>query len=539
MLRPSRVLGVLAAAATLVSGLAVPAAAASRTAAQPATLTAAFHDDFSTLDPAIGYDPFSWTGEHALFDALLGYANAPGRAGTKLVPDVAAALPNITNGGKTYTFRLRHDVRFSPPINRIVTSVDVRYSIERALAKSTAGAMFESSFWSPLHGVTAFWNGKSAHIRGIQPLGKWGIRFQLDSPDLAFENILAMPFASVVPKEQVQRYGKHFADHPIGTGPYQLQSWQHGRQMVLVKNPNYFRPGFPKVPRVVIQFGVDEHLQVLRAEKNQLDIPGNEVTGTDYLALRTGPYSHQLVGVPDIGVWYLSMNLKMAPFKGNLALRRAFNMAINKQHILRLINGRGQIMNGILPPTMPGANQHFKMYGYSPSAAGAMIRKAGYAPGKLHLNMLYIENPDSDKVADAIQSDLGKVGVKISLRPVSANTGYNLIYTPGKSAFSLWHWGQDYPDPSDFFDPILTCTASSNAAFYCNHAADKLLDAARADTNVAHRYATYLRVERMIMSDAPWVPLYVDVFYDFHSSQVTHFFVNPVWPFSYDQYSLK
>ncbi|MDQ2741488.1 MAG: ABC transporter substrate-binding protein [Chloroflexota bacterium] len=526
--------------AVVAAAFVVPRSAGAHAVSVPVqTLTAAFHDDFSTMDPAIGYDPFSWTGEHAVLDTLLGYANAPGKAGTKLVPDIAAGMPSITDNGRLYTFQLRHDVHFSRPVNRLVTASDIRYSIERTLAKATAGPMYQSPFWSPLHGTAAFWAGKTSHVSGIQVLGPHAIRFRLDSPDLAFENILAMPFAAVVPVEQVRKYGKNFSDHVIGTGPYEMQSWQHGRQMVLVKNPRYFRAGFPRVPRVVIQFGVDEHLQILRAEKNQLDLPGNLVTSTDYLGLRTSGYRSQLVSTPDIGVWYLGMNMRMKPFKGNLALRRAFNMAIDKSHILRLVNGRAVLMNGILPPTMPGANPHFRYYNYNPAAARAEMRKAGYKSGGPRVSMLYIEAPDSDRVADAVQANLAAIGVHVTLRPVSANTAYNIVYTPGKSAFTLFHWGQDYPDPSDFFDPILSCAASSNAAFYCNHAVDRLGDRARADTNTSQRFAIYRQMEKMVMRDAPWVPLYADVLYDFHSSRVVNFYIHPVWPFSYDQYSLK
>jgi ABC-type transport system substrate-binding protein len=536
-----RVLGGCLAAMTVALGAFLwphsASAGSPRVAVQ--TLTAAFHDDFTTLDPAQGYDPFSWTGEHEIFDTLLGYANASGVAGTKLAPDLAAALPEVSHGGRWYTFQLRHNVRFSPPVNRVVTSADVQFSIERALAKSTAGPMYQSPFWSPLSGTTPFWNGKAAHISGIHVLGRFGIQFRLSSPDLAFENVLALPFAAAVPHETVTRYGKTFSDHVVGTGPYMLQSWAHGRQMVLIANPNYFRPGIPHIPRVVIQFGVDEHLQILRAEKGQLDLPGNLVTSTDYLALRTSSHAGQLTPTKDIGVWYVAMNTKLAPFKGNVTLRRAFNDAIDKQHILRLINQRGFVVNGILPATMPGANPNFTYYKYDPALAAKELKQAGYKPGRLKLTMLFIESPDTDKVADAIQADLSRIGVSITLKPVSANTAYNLVYTPGKSVLTLFHWGQDYPDPSDFVDPILTCAASSNAAFYCNPKVDQLANQARGDTNTAHRYATYRQIEKLVMADAPWVPLYCDIFYDFHGTRVKNFFVHPVWPFLYDQYRLS
>lgn len=535
-----RVAVLLVSTALVIAASLVPSAAgAHRVSAPVKTLTAAFDADFTSLDPAIGYDPFSWSGEHAIFSSLLDYAATTGRAGTRLVPGIAAAMPRVTHGGRIYTLHLRPGIHFAPPVRREVTASDFKYSIERALAKSTAGPMYQSPFFSPISGAAAFWSGKTRHIRGIHALNRYTIQFRLDTPDISFENILALPFADAVPHEVVARYGtKHFGDHAVGSGPYVLQSWQHGRQMVLVRNPLYFRKGLPHVPRVVIQFNVDDHLQILRAERNQLDLPGNLVTSADYLALRTGQYRRQLVSLPDIGVWYLAMNTQMAPFKNNLILRRAFNMAIDRTRIIRFVNGRAVPMFGILPPTMPGANPRFHYYKYDPSTAARLVRKAGYQPGKLQLTMLYISGPDSDKVADSIRTDLAAIGVKLTLKGVSTDTAYSTVYTPGKTAFTLFHWGQDYPDPSDFFDPILSCKSSSNAAQFCNAAVDRMGNNARADTKPAHRYLTYRKMELAVVAQAPWVPLYADILYEFHSSRVKGFFYHPVWPFLYEQYRL-
>ncbi len=540
-------LPLLAALAVVALAVAIPYQAVARTTTSSThkvkTLRVAFQSDFGTLDPAVGYNFGPWIGEHAIFDALLNYRDAPGTKGTQLIPDIAKSLPKVSRNGLYYTFHLRKGVRFSPPVNRVVTAADFKYSIERSLSKHTPNAaMYNSPFWSPLAGTKAFWSGKAAHISGIKVLNRLTIQFHLSYPDLAFENILAMPFASVVPKEWVQRKGaKRFATDPIGTGPYRLLSWSRGQQMILGRNRNYFRKGLPRIPRVSIQFGVNPHLQILRAEKGQLDLPGDLVSTSDYLALRlSSTYSKQLVGEKDIAVRYLALNTQMKPFKGNLNLRRAINMAINKPHIIRLLNGRGVVMNGIFPPTMPGANKHFTYYKYAPKKAKTLLKKAGYKPGQLHLSLMFDEsNADYTTVADAVQADLKRIGVDVSPRPVSDNTYYSLIYTPGKSAFTLGVWGLDYPDPSDFIDPLLTCAGSSNAAFFCNHADDRLATRARGDRNRKQRYALYRKLEGKIMSQAPWAPLYDDKLYDFRGATVKHFFIQPIWGFSYDQYELK
>jgi oligopeptide transport system substrate-binding protein len=528
----------VAALFALPRGVSVHAMPASRA---PQTLTAAFNENFTTLDPAVGYDFTSWTGERAIFNGLLGYRNAPGRKGTQLIPDIAASMPTVGKSGLSYTFHLRHNVHFAPPVNRMVTAADFKYSIERALSPRTTGAaMFESPFWASLVGVSRFWSKKAAHIAGIRVLGRFAIQFHLAVPDVPFLNVLGMPFADVVPHEWVKKESSRFADNPVGTGPYMLTSWHQNVNMVLSRNPNYFRGGLPHIPRIHIDFGVNPDLQVERAEKGQLDLPGDFVSSSDYLKILGSSYRKQLVTASDVAVRYLAMNMQMKPFKGNLALRQAINMAVNKPAIMRLLNQRGVAMNGILPPTMPGANRRFTYYKYNQVAAKRLLKKAGYKPGQLTIPLMYDDsNDDYATVVTAVQSDLGAIGINVTPRPVSDNTYYSLIYSPGKSPFTLGVWGEDYPDPSDFFDPILSCTASSNAAFYCNHAVDRLGSQARADRNPKTRYAIYRKMERMVMAQAPWAPIYDDEEVDFRGAKVDGFFIHPVWPFTYDQYRLK
>ncbi|GAC1430966.1 MAG: hypothetical protein NVSMB65_04460 [Chloroflexota bacterium] len=308
--------------------------------------------------------------------------------------------------------------------------------------------------------------------------------------------------------------------------------------MILARNPHYFRPNQPLLDRVMIDFNVADHLQVQRVQAGALDLGGNLVTSQDFLSLKNDPtWSRYLVAAPDIAVNYLAFNLSRKPFAGNLALRRAINMAINKSFILRLLNGRGIVMNGILPPTMPGADPAFTYYPYNPTAAAALLRKAGYHPGQLTIPLMYQQSGDFEKVATEIQADLAAIGIAVTLQPVAASTWYGSIaYTHKEPAMVLAPWGQDYPDPSDFFDPILTCSGSSNAAFYCNPALDALATRARANASTPARYAQYRRMERLVMTDAPWVPLYDGVLYDFHGPHLGGFYIHPVWPFVYAQY---
>lgn len=510
------------------------------------TLRVAYHYEWLPLDPATGYDAFTWVGERAIFNALLNYAPGQGLAGAKLVPDLAVRMPTISTDGLHYTFTLRHGVMFQAPVNREVTAADVKYSIERALSAQTQGPMYQSPFWSALAGTDAFWNKKAPHISGIVVADRYTVRFDLSQPSLSFLNVLAMPFADVVPHEWVAKEGAKFGHNPVGTGAYTLQKWVPGQELVLQRNPHYFHAGLPYISTVVVQFGVNEHLQVLRVQKGQLDIAGDLVTSTDLAALKASPQTAQyLVSSPDIAVFYLAMNMQMAPFQGNLALRQAINMAIDRQRIARLLAGRAIPAGGIIPQTMPGHSANYTGYPYSVSQARALLAKAGYKPGQLHVQLTFIQNPDYEKVVASIQQDLQAIGIVLTTRELSSDTVYTLMGKPHTVPFVLATWGEDYPDPSDFFDPILSCAAaqatsgSTNVAFYCNSAVDALGNAARGNPNQTQRYHQYQQMERLVMADAPWVPLYNDVLWDARSPRVHGFYIHPVWPYIYEQYWLS
>lgn len=541
----SRIVGTVCLAVTLsvapaaLSGRSTTRAAPTPAVVQGGTLRTAFDSPISTLDPAVGYDAFSWTGEHAIYDGLLDYNTGSGAAGTTLRPRLAASLPTISSDGLVYTFTLRTGVHFQAPVNREVTADDVRYSIERALSPNTPNAAMNGSpFWASLQGVQAFWNKKASHISGIAVSGRYTITFRLSQPDRAFLNVVAMPFTSVVPREWVEKWKGKFSDHALGTGPFMIQTLTPGTRLVLTRNPNYFVAGLPHVDKVDIEFNVADHLQIQRVQAGALDLAGNLVTSSDYLGLKNDPkWSRYLEYAPDISVTYLGFNMRVAPFKGNLNLRRAINMAINKQFILRLLNGRGLSMNGVLPPTMPGAVPRFTYYPYDLNQARNLLKKAGVRPGQLTIPLTYQRSGDYDKVAQEVQAELASIGITVKLKPVSSNNWYsNIAYTQKEGPMVLAPWGQDYPDPSDFFDPILSCNGGSNAAFYCNPAVDALGNKARGNPDTTARYAQYRQMERMVMADAPWAPIYDDALYDFHGPHLGGFYIPPVWPFNYADY---
>lgn len=210
-------------------------------------MTVAYKDDLATLDPAVGYDWTNWPAEKLVFDGLLDYDS-----GTTITPRIAESLPQINSDATVYTFKLRKGVKFSN--GREVNADDVVYTITRVLDPKTKSP--GSGFFTGIKGADDFANGKATSVEGIKALDPSTVQFTLTSPDVTFLNKMALNFAYIVPKEEVDKAGENFGHAPIGTGPYTLKQWQSGQTLVFVRNPNYFMTDLPYIDQITIQVGV-------------------------------------------------------------------------------------------------------------------------------------------------------------------------------------------------------------------------------------------------------------------------------------------
>src|SRR5689334_10001151 len=199
-------------AAALLWAADIPPAAAETPKAGGSIVTT-FKDDLPTLDPAVGYDWQNWTVIKSLFDGLMDYK--PGT--TELVPDLAESF-TISDDGKTYTFKLRPGLKFQN--GRALTSADVRYSIERAVNPKTQcpGA----GYFSTISGYDDVAAGKTTSLAGLATPDDMTVVFTLTRPDATFLHIMAINFAFVVPKEEVEKYGADFGHHPVGAGTFKF-----------------------------------------------------------------------------------------------------------------------------------------------------------------------------------------------------------------------------------------------------------------------------------------------------------------------------
>ncbi|MGO7970772.1 ABC transporter substrate-binding protein [Rhizobium ruizarguesonis] len=474
---------------------------------QGGDIVVTYKDDITTLDPAIGYDWVNWSMIKSLYSRLMDYA--PGTPNP--VPSLAESF-TVSPDGLIYTFKLHKGVKFSN--GREVVASDVKYSIERAVDPKTQGP--GAGFFGAIKGFEDETGGKTTTLSGIETPDDSTVIFNLSRPDATFLHVLAINFASVVPKEAVEAAGGDFGKKPVGSGTFILKDWTIGQQLVFERNKDYFVKGVPYIDSFKVEVGQEPLVALLRLQKGEVDIAGDGIPPAKFLEIKNSADGAQMiVDGEQLHTGYITLNTKVKPFD-NVKVRQALNMAINKDRITRILNGRATPANQPLPPLMPGYDKSFSGYAYDVAKAKALLAEAGYPDG--FETVLYSTNTDPQpRIAQAIQQDLAAVGVKAEVRALAQANVISAGGTEGEAPM-IWSggmaWIADFPDASNFYGPILGCAGAVpggwNWSWYCNAdldkravAADSMSDPAKA----AERTAAWGKIFTDIMADAPWIPV--------------------------------
>ncbi len=480
---------------------------AQETPKQGGDIVVTYKDDITTLDPAIGYDWVNWSMIKSLYSRLMDYE--PGTP--NLVPSLAETF-TVAPDGLTYTFKLRTGVKFSN--GREVVASDVKYSIERAVDPKTQGP--GAGFFGAIKGFDDVTGGKATTLAGIETPDASTVVFNLSRPDATFLHVLAINFASVVPKEAVEAAGGDFGKKPVGSGPFVLKDWTIGQKLLFERNKDYFVKDVPHIDSFSVEVGQEPLVALLRLQKGEVDIAGDGIPPAKFLEIKnSADGAKMIVDGEQLHTGYVTLNTKVKPFD-NVKVRQAMNMAINKDRITRILNGRATPANQPLPPLMPGYDKSFTGYAYDVAKAKGLLAEAGFADG--FSTVLYSTNTDPQpRIAQAIQQDLAAVGVKAEIRALAQANVIAAGGTEGEAPM-IWSggmaWIADFPDPSNFYGPILGCSGAVaggwNWSWYCNAdldkraiAADSMSDPAKS----ADRTAAWGKVFTDIMADAPWVPV--------------------------------
>jgi len=493
------------------------------------TLIAQLSPHDQTTDPAAAGQLPIWQMLSVTNDGLVGYRRTGEPAGDTLVPDLATALPAPVDGGRTYTFRLRPGIRYSN--GTLVKPEDFRHAIERDFAVNAG----QAGYYTGIIGATQCERtpARCDLARGIVTDDQTEtVTFHLTTPDPEFLYKLAFPFADAIPPGT--------PDHQVGptqlpaTGPYMTQSFVPLHRWVLVRNPR-FHPwssqaqpdGYPS--RIILRLDMPPGPAVNAVEQNRADVLLSPPPARIYqLATR---YASQLHSGPLGATIGLVLNTRVWPFDV-LGARQALNFAIDRATLVQMIGGplMAQPTCQILPPALPGY-QPYCPYTINPSPSGGwtapdlgkaeqLVRASGTRGAKVTVvTGAFGTQIPVQATGRYLVSVLDRLGYRASLRVIPDPNAYvQRLYDSRQRAQIGWFsWYQDYPAPSDFISPLLTCQSfipdnpgNLNAAEFCNQRIDTHVEQALALQPHAPSTAGALwaRIDQEIADQAPWVPVY-------------------------------
>ena len=457
-------------------------------------------EDPPTLDPAMVTDNLSEAVTCNVFRGLVA-----------LDPEILAVVPavaaswTVSPDALTYTFRLRGDAVFHN--GRAVTSEDVAWSFRRLLRKETDSP--RRWLLEPIAGAAAFTAGNAADIAGLATPDPRTVVLRLDKPFAPFLGMLTMTGASIVPREVYEDPAKGFLRAPVGCGPFRVTRWEQSNVLEMRAFDRYYG-GRPALDRVLVRI-IENRLSALEEYRagglESLDEVPQEITPD----LKDDVHVY-----PFMGVGYIGFNLDLPPFRGNPALRKAFNYAVDKEYLWKvLLPGANTAGRGIIPPGIPGFDPDLPGYPHDAARAVSLLAQAGYPAGRgLPPIALWVNTSEENRqIAQQVQSDLKSIGVTIAIKEVDWAAYIKAVEgtedKPGAAQMFRFGWSLDYPDADAILRQQLhskNVGPAGNYFRYRNPEFDRLVDQALGLTDPAARVDLYRRAERMaVMDDAVWL----------------------------------
>jgi len=448
--------------------------------------------DPSTLDPAHIVDVTGGMIAAKLFNGLVQLNEK-----LEIVPDIAERW-TVSRDGKEYTFYLGRNIRFHN--KRHVSAEDFRYSFERLLSPDTGSP----NRWvlERISGAAEYIKGKTVHVSGIRVLDDHALQISLKEPFAPFLHLLTMPPAYVIPREDAERWGRDFAYHPSGTGPFKLSGWRHNVSVMLDRNSDYFG-GEPAISGIMYRIIPEDITASAEFELGNLDILS--VSASEYRRYRESDRWKGLISsLEGINSYYLGLNCSKPPLSDPLA-RKAVSMAIDREKILHTYyEGRGRLAHGPVPDILRNWNMP-DMQSYDPEKAAMLAIKSGLK-GRV-LKFFVSADPENIDIAEIVQSYLKKAGIEVEIRPLEWSA-YKSAVNNGEPDMFWLSWWADYPDPENFLFPLFHSSnhgAGGNRTRYTNLAVDALIDRARRSMSASDKSAAFAMAEITIAGDAPWV----------------------------------
>ncbi|MBN8869977.1 MAG: ABC transporter substrate-binding protein [Solirubrobacterales bacterium] len=416
-------------------------------------LRAAINDNPDHIDPALSYTSEGWQILEATNNGLLSLKKASGAEGNKVVPDIAEALPKISDDGKTYTFKVRRGVKFSPPVNRDVKPSDFKFSIERLFRVNSGGL----AFYKGIVGADEYAKTRKGGISGIIADDKKGtITFKLTEADGTFPMFMAIPFAYALPKGTPDKDISSVPDARVATGPYMVTSYTPKQKLQLRRNPS-FKEWTDQSPNghldgIDIAIGVDPDAAVNMTVNGDLDWYFTAVPPARLTQLKA-QYGDQVNDYQRNNITYFFMNERKAPFD-DLRVRQAVNYATDRDALVKIFGGQGEPTENIVPPPLKPAYKKHEYYPYDLAKAKQLIKQAGVEGTDVSV---WTRNQEPfPKATQYMASVLNQIGLNATVRVLDQSIYDDTISNQKTDPqIGINDWSQDYPEAGNFIDTLL------------------------------------------------------------------------------------
>jgi len=512
------------------------------------TLKYAISSNWDSTDPGDTYYGLSWNLSRLYTRALTMFKVAPGADSQDLVGDLAENVGTPSDGGKTWTYKLRPGLKYED--GTPITSKDVEYGVSRSLEKGTLvnGPTYFNDFLD-LKGYKGPYSSKGKDNPAIDTPDDQTIVFHLKTAYGGFDYFAMIPATAPVP--QAKDTGVKYKEHPVSSGPYKFDSYQQDKSFTLVRNdqwdastdPN--RKALPDRYEVTIGANADDIDNRIISGDLQVDIAGTGVQPAALSRVLGDPTLKARADNPGSArLWYTSINPKVAPLD-NIECRKAVMYAADRTLYQQAYGGPlagGEIATGLLPPVIPGY-QKLDIYPAGSDNKGDLDKaKAALTacgkPNGFSTNIAYrAERPKEKATAEGLQQSLAKVGIKLTLKPYP--TGDYFALYAGKPSFRNSNnlglmtngWAADWNDGFGFLSQIVDSrvirdTGGSSNLSVMIPEVDQLLDQAIAETDKTKREALWAQIDKRVMEEAVILPGVWSKSVTLRGVGVTNVFVN-------------
>lgn len=486
----------------------------------------AVSEDWDSVDPGDTYYAMSWNLLRIYGRPLVTYNPAPGAKGRELVPDLAESLGTPSDGGKTWTYRLREGVKFED--GTPITSKDVKYAVLRSMDKDTfvnGPTYFNDWLDLPKDFKSVYKTPDVNTDSAIETPDDRTIVFHLNRPFGGFDNFAALPGTVPVPKDKDT--GIKYRDHVIASGPYMFDKVEPGKQYTLVRNPHWdpatdpIRKALPDGYEISLNVNADDLDNRLIAGDLHIDLAGAGVQPAALGRVLSDPALKARVDNPTMArTWYTSIISDVPPLD-NVECRKAVIYGADRVGLQNAYGGEfagGDIATSLMPPSIGG----WKKLDLYPTGTGDVEKaKAALAacghPDGFETTMAYrSDRPKEKATAESLQESLAKVGIKLTLKGYPTSDYFSLY--AGKPDFVKKNgiglatngWGADWNDGFGFMSQITdsrTIRASGNYNLSVKSPEiDELIDQAYVETDTAKRDALWAEVDQKVMENAFVLP---------------------------------